>query len=170
MIELLTWPIGAADLRALAALLADAVNDGASLSFLPPLGKDEAARYWEHTLKNAHPRSAVLVARDAEGIAGTVQLQTLWAPNQVHRAQLVKLIVHPRTRRKGVARALIRELELRAAHTGFTMLTLEARRGDPVEGLYQSAGWTPTGVIPLDCIEPDGSKSDTIVYYKFLTP
>jgi len=170
MIEVLRWPLDAPDRRALAELLADAVNSGASLSFLPPLGADEALRWWESTLASARPRSFVLVARDAEGIAGTVQLLTFWSPNQAHRGQLSKLIVHPRARRKGVARALIHALEQRAAHTGFSLLTLDVRRDDPAEQLYRSAGWTPAGVVPRDCLEPDGSQSDTVVFYKAIAP
>jgi ribosomal protein S18 acetylase RimI-like enzyme len=71
------------------------------------LQSDEAAAWWRKTLSAASPRAAILVARDEQGIAGTVQLQPSWAPNQPHRADVAKLIVHRRARGRGIARALM---------------------------------------------------------------
>ena len=68
----------------LAAVLLDAVESGASVSFMSDLTKDQATAWWRKTLA-ASAKAVVLVARDAEGIVGTVQLQPSWAPNQPHR-------------------------------------------------------------------------------------
>jgi acetyltransferase len=170
MIEALRQPVSEADLRGLAEVLVDGVDAGGSLSFLPPLGEDEALRYWRESIAAADPRAVVIVARDAEGIAGAVRLAPVWAPNQQDRAHLEKLVVHRRARRKGLARELVRGLEQHAAQAGFRMLTLEARRHDFAEQLYQSLGWIPCGIVPRDCLEPDGSRSDTVVYYRELAP
>src|SRR5687767_4571875 len=102
VIEQLTAPVGEDDLRALGELLADTVNDGAAVSFVAPLSVETASAWWKKTIETAHPRAVFLVARDAEGIAGSVQLHPAWAPNQPHRGDIAKLLVHRRTRRSGL--------------------------------------------------------------------
>src|SRR5438876_11284423 len=99
MIERLIRPVGASDLRALAQLLVDAVESGAAVSFLAPLTLEHAEDWWRRTM-SASPSAAIfLVARDAEGMVGTVQLHPAWAPHQLHPAEIVKLLVHRRRRR-----------------------------------------------------------------------
>lgn len=169
MIEKLTRPIRESDIRDLARLLVDAVESGASVSFLAPLSLARAEEWWRETLANGHPRAAFLVARDDQGIVGTVQFHPAWAPNQPHRAEVAKLIVHRRGRRKGIGRALMHALEARARSGGFTLLTLDAKRGEVAERLYRQMEWTYVGVIPGYALNADGSgPSDTVVFYKDL--
>src|SRR6476660_483580 len=111
VIEELTRPVRQADIVGLADVLVDAVESGASVSFLPPFGADQAERWWRETLATADARTAFVVARDEVGIAGTVQLHPAWAPNQPHRAEITKLLVHRRARRRGLARALMDYVE-----------------------------------------------------------
>src|SRR5437867_9029864 len=102
MIERLIPPVGDSDLRALGQLLVDAVESGAAVSFLAPLTLERAEEWWRRTLSSSHPTAVFLVARDSKGIVGTVQLHPAWAPNQPHRAEVVKLLVHRRSRRAGL--------------------------------------------------------------------
>ena len=74
MIERLTVPVGDSDLRALAALLVDAVESGAAASFLAPLTLERAEDWWRRTIPASGRGAICLVARDPAGIAGTVQL------------------------------------------------------------------------------------------------
>lgn len=110
----------------------------------------------------------MLVARDERGIAGSVSLHPAWPPNQPHRADITKLLVHRRARRHGIGRALMAKIEERARATGFTLLTLDTVRGDPGEQLYANAGWQRVGVIPDYALYPDGRPCDTVVFYKKL--
>ena len=163
--------VSAADdgvVKELAAVLVDAVDDNAGVSFMAGLQLDEATAWWRNVLTTSAPRSVVLVARDAEGIVGTVQLQPAWAPNQPHRADVGKLIVHRRARRRGVARALMQELERHARDHGFTLLLLDTCKGGAAEQLYASLGWTRVGVVPRFALNPDGSPCDTVFFYKEL--
>ena len=153
--------------RELADLLLDAIESGASVSFMPGLGAEEAARWWRNAL-TASPRTTALVARDDSGIVGTVQLQPAWAPNQPHRADVAKLIVHRRARGRGIAHALMRELEQRARDQGFTLLLLDTCKGSAAERLYASMGWTRVGEVPGFAFTPDGGLCDTVFYYKRL--
>src|SRR5262245_23144674 len=107
MIEALALPPGSDDLDQLAQLLVDAVDSGASVSFMNPFSVIEAREWWRRTLDQASPRSIVLVARDDRGIAGSVSLNPAWPPNQPHRADIAKLLVHRRARRQGIGRALM---------------------------------------------------------------
>jgi GNAT superfamily N-acetyltransferase len=152
----------------LAAALVDAVEDNAGISFMAGLRLDEAAAWWRKTLSSLSPRAVVLVARDEQGIAGTVQLQPAWAPNQPHRAEVAKLIVHRRARGRRIARALMQELEHQAREQRFTLLLLDTCRGSAAERLYMSLDWIRVGEVPHFALHPDGSPCDTVFFYKRL--
>src|SRR5881409_2392543 len=130
MIERLIRPVGDSDLRALAQLLVDAVESGAAVSFLAPLTLERAEDWWRRTLSASHSHAIYLVARDGEGVVGTVQLHPAWAPNQPHRAEIVKLLVHRRSRRTGLGIRLMRTIEDEARSAGFSLLTLDTKRGE----------------------------------------
>ncbi|MEA2342605.1 MAG: hypothetical protein QOF63_774 [Thermoanaerobaculia bacterium] len=163
MIEQLIVPISDADIEGLALLLLDATAAGASVGFLDSTTLEEATEWWRASIGKA---AIVLVARDEDGIAGTVQLRPASMPNQRHRADIAKLLVHRRARGKGLGRMLMEEIERRARSDGFTLLTLDTKRGDAAESLYRRAGWTEVGVIPGYALNPDGSLCDTVVFYK----
>lgn len=168
-IERWTPPVSEADLRSLAELLIDAVASGAAVSFVLPLSISDAAAWWRRTLSAWHPRAEFLIARDSTGIVGTVQLQPAWAPNQPHRAEVVKLIVHRRARGCGLGRRLMETIETAARERGFTLLTLDAKRGATAESLYRSMNWTHAGTIPGFAVDPDGhTPHDAVIYYKNL--
>lgn len=157
------------DIRALAELLVDTVDSGSAVSFLAPLPVETAEEWWRRTITTAPPRAIVLVARDGGRIVGTVQLQPSWAPNQPHRGDIAKLIVHRRARRTGLGSKLMQQIEADAASAGYRLLTLDTRRGDGAEQLYHKLGWTRVGVIPRYAVDPDGrTPHDTVIFYKEL--
>jgi GNAT superfamily N-acetyltransferase len=169
MIEQLALPVTDADLRALAELLVDAVESGAAVSFLAPLPLEHAEEWWRKTLSASGPRSVFLVARDAEGIVGSVQLHPAWAPNQPHRADVAKLLVHRRGRRAGLGTRLMQAVEDAARRAGFGLLTLDAKRGAEAERLYRRLGWVYVGTIPRFALDPDrAALHDDVIFYKEL--
>jgi GNAT superfamily N-acetyltransferase len=163
VIEQLILPASDADIEGLALLLLDATAAGASVGFLDDTTLDSAKEWWRASITNA---SIILVARDELGIAGTVQLRPASMPNQRHRADVAKLLVHRRARGKGLGTMLMQEIERRARVAGFTLLTLDTKRGDAAESLYRRSGWTEVGVIPGYALNPDGSLCDTVIFYK----
>jgi GNAT superfamily N-acetyltransferase len=167
-IERLIPPVSDPDLRALARLLIDAVESGAAVSFLPPLTLERAEDWWRRTISGADSKAIFLVARDTEGMAGTVQLHPAWAPNQPHRADIVKLLVHRRSQRAGLGTRLMQTIEDEAHRAGFGLLTLDAKRGGKAERLYRRLGWTHAGTIPRYALDPDGTPHDTVIFYKHL--
>jgi GNAT superfamily N-acetyltransferase len=152
----------------LAELLMDAVADNAGISFMSDLTAAAAAAWWRKLLTDAPPRTVVLIARDEQGIVGTVQLQPAWAPNQPHRGDIAKLIVHRRARGRGVARALMHAIDQQARVHHFTLLVLDTCKGGAAEQLYSSLGWTRVGEVPRFALNPDGSWCDTVLFYKEL--
>jgi GNAT superfamily N-acetyltransferase len=168
-IERLIPPVADSDLRALAQLLVDAVESGAAVSFLAPLTLERAEAWWRQAISASHSRSIFLVARDLDGIVGTVQLHPAWAPNQPHRAEIVKLLVHRRGRRTGLGTQLMQTIEDAARRAGFTLLTLDAKRGEAAERLYRHIGWIAAGTIPDYALDPDGTPHDAVIFYKELT-
>ena len=170
-VERLVPPVSAVDLRGLAELLIDAVESGAAVSFLAPLTLVGAEGFWRRTLAASGTGAIVLVARDAEGIVGTVQLHPAWAPNQPHRAEIVKLLVHRRSRRTGLGAELMHAVEVAARRGGFRLLTLDAKRGGAAEALYRHLGWVHAGTIPRYALDPDGiTPHDAVLFYKELSP
>ena len=167
-IERLTLPVSDADLRGLAELLVDAVSAGAAVSFLPPLSVEQAEDWWRRTTETAAPSTVFLVARDAVGIVGTVQLIPSWAPNQPHRGDIAKLVVHHRSRRTGLGSQLMQAIEDEARQAGLTLITLDTKQGDGAEQLYRRCGWIEVGVIPRYALNPDGTMHATVVFYKDL--
>lgn len=174
-IERLSPPHADHDLRALAAVLADAVDSGAAVSFLQPLSIAQAEAWWRSTLASLHPKAVVIVARERGTgstpgeITATVQLQPAWAPNQPHRAEVCKMIVHRRAQRHGLGRLLMQAVENAAREQGFTLLTLDARAGGAAERLYRAIGWTFVGTIPDYAIDADGQgRHDTVIFYRKL--
>ena len=129
MIERLAPPVSEADLSELAKLLVDAVESGAAVSFLS-ITQQQALDWWRRLLGTPANGVVVLVARDEEGIAGSVQLHPSWAPNQPHRADVAKLIVHRRARGRGIGKTLMDALEREAIDAGYRLLVLDSKRGD----------------------------------------
>jgi ribosomal protein S18 acetylase RimI-like enzyme len=169
VIERLRQPVSEADLRALAELLVDAVESGAAVSFIS-VTQAEAEDWWRGQLANPARRSVHLVARDTEGIVGSVQVHPSWAPNQPHHADVAKLIVHRRARRRGLGKRLMAEAEREAAAAGYRLLVLDSKRGDAGDRLYRRLGWTVVGTIPHFALDTDGKTlHDTVVFYKELS-
>ena len=168
-IEQLRLPASDSDLRDLARLLADTVESGSAVSFLAPLTVEYSEGWWRKTLATSHAAAIFLVARDAEGIVGTVQLHPAWAPNQPHRAEIAKLLVHRRSRRAGLGTQLMQSIEDAARRAGFSLLTLDTKRGCAAEHLYRKLGWIFVGTIPRFAFDPDGTTPhDDVIFYKEL--
>ena len=156
---------------ALVALLKDAVDSGASVGFLPPLTEAEGEAYWRSVAETVREGSCVLLgARAADrSLVGTAQLLLATRPNGSHRAEVAKVIVHTKARRRGIGRALMLAIEERARRLGRTTLVLDTRRGDPSERLYESVGYTLAGVIPRYARSADGAVDPSAFYYRVLT-
>jgi len=138
------------ELAMLGEILHAAVHGGAGVSFFLPFSREDARRFWlEKVLPGVRAKTRrVLVARRGRLIVGTVQLDLVTTPNQRHRADVAKLLVHPEARGQGVARSLMVALEGLARTEGRTLLTLDTVTGSPAEILYRSLGYGTVGVIP----------------------
>ncbi len=162
----------AARVPALAELLIDCVDGGASVSFMRPMTTEKATRFWNGVAQDvARGARALLVAQDRDGrILGSVQLVLAVPENQPHRADVAKLLVHRGARRRGVARLLMRAAEHAAIEEGRTLLVLDTVTGSDAAQLYARAGWQRVGEIPNYALMPDGPPGPTTIYYKALAP
>jgi GNAT superfamily N-acetyltransferase len=158
-----------AQINELATVLTDCVEGGASVSFMHPLTHERAATFWRGVAQGvASGERALLVAEDAHGICGTVQLVLAQPENQPHRADLAKMLVHRRMRRLGLGAALMEAAETTARDCGKTLLVLDNVTGDIGERLYQRMGWQRVGVIPGYALLPRGGLAGTTVFYREL--
>jgi len=169
-IDALTPAAARAAEPALAALLEDAVDSGASLGFLPPLLPATAAAYWRTVVADVEAGSRVLLAaRGAEGtIVGSAQLELAMRENGRHRAEVAKVMVLRSARRHGIGRSLMLAAEDHARRLGRSTLVLDTRAGDPSERLYASVGWQRVGEIPRFAQSAGGTLHATAFYYKLL--
>jgi len=158
-----------AQIDGLADVLIDCVEGGASVSFMHPLSRDRAVAFWRRVAQGvAAGERALLVAEDARGLCGTVQLVLDQPENQPHRAELSKMLVHRRARRQGLGAALMRAAEAAARDCGKTLLVLDAVTGGDAARLYERLGWQRVGDIPDYALFPAGGFCSTTVYYRNL--
>ena len=158
-----------AQIDELAGVLIDCVEGGASVSFMHPLPRDRAVAFWRRVAQGvAAGERALLVAEDARGLCGTLQVVLDQPENQPHRADLSKMLVHRRARRQGLGAALMRAAEATARECGKTLLVLDAVTGGEAARLYERLGWVRVGDIPGYALLPRGGLCSTTVYYRNL--
>jgi len=155
---------------ALADVLIDCVEGGASVSFMWPLPRPKALAFWHGVLDSARCGARVLlVGEDSAGqVQGTVQVVLNMPDNQPHRGDISKLLVHRRARGFGLGAALMRAAENAAREAGRSLLVLDTVSGGDAERLYARLGWQRLGVIPGYALWPNGGLCDTTYFYKAL--
>jgi GNAT superfamily N-acetyltransferase len=159
-----------AQIAALAHLLIDCVEGGASVSFMSPLNIDRASAFWRHVADaTARGERALLVAEDSGDTIGTVQLILDLPENQPHRADVSKMLVHRRARRQGVGAAMLRAAEELARELGKSLLVLDTASAE-AERLYTRLGWVRVGAVPDYALLPGGGLCATTFYYRRLEP
>ena len=160
--------VSPADIDGLAQVLVDCVAGGASVSFMHPLALPRARAFWQRVADEvARGERALLVADDAAGIAGTVQLVLAQPENQPHRADLAKMLVHRRARQQGLGAALLAAAEQTARDCGKTLLVLDTASAE-AERLYARAGWRRCGTVPGYALLPHGGLCATTFFYREL--
>jgi GNAT superfamily N-acetyltransferase len=153
----------------LAEILADAVANGDSVSFLIPLSRDDAAAFFESLLPEIERGTRVLLAAfDGDDLVGTVQIAHAWQPNSRHRAEVVKLIVRADRRGGGIGRLLMERLEDEARADGKSLLLLDTVADSVADRLYAKLGWTRIGVIPRYAEDPHGELCAAAFFFKEL--
>lgn len=151
----------------LGEVLKDCVDGGASVSFMADLTLDQATAFWTGVAEaQAKDGRAVLVAEDDDGVFGVVEVIPAGTPNQPHRGDIAKMLVHRRGRRRGAAQALLAAAEAAGRDLGLTLLVLDTVTGGDAERLYGRLGWVRVGEIPGYALMPDGSPSGTTIFYK----
>jgi ribosomal protein S18 acetylase RimI-like enzyme len=157
------------ELDRLAAILADGVANGDSVSFLDGLTHADARSFFESLVPELERGTRVLLAAyDGDDLVGCVQLVHAWPPNSQHRADVAKLIVDRSARGRGVGRALMERLEEEARTDGKSLLILDTVAGSVADGLYERLGWTRLGVVPNYAQNPGGVLCDAAFFYKHL--
>lgn len=153
----------------LTALLCDCVEGGASVGFMQPLSPAQAQAFWHKVNRGLVAQErALLVATDEAGIVGTVQLVLDQPDNQTHRADLCKMLVHRRARRRGLGETLMTGAEQLARECDKQLLVLDTATGSDAQRMYARLGWTLVGDIPGYARWPEGGLCGTTIFYKHL--
>lgn len=166
-VEELDAETAARQLPALAALLRDCVEGGASVNFVLPFTQSDAEAWWRAAVLPAlaSGERRLLVAREGEALIGSVQLAPAWQPNQRHRADVTKLLVDPAARRRGTGRALMLRIEEIAREAGRWLLTLDTAEGSAAHRLYESLGWQLLGVVPDYATAPGHARLEGAAFF-----
>jgi GNAT superfamily N-acetyltransferase len=160
-----------AALPQLAAILVDAVANGASVNFLAGFSQAEGEAFWRGQIEGiASGGRILLVAEQAGELVGTVVLTLAPQPNGPHRAEIGKMLVHSSARRRGLGSRLLIAAEQVAREQGRTLLHLDTQTGSAGEALYRAHGWTLMGVMPGHSMTPDGTISSASFFYKQVAP
>jgi GNAT superfamily N-acetyltransferase len=155
-------------LKELAEVLVDCVEGGASVSFMLPLPLEKAVAFWRGVADGVERGARVLlIAEDEAGIVGTVQLILEQPENQPHRADIAKMLVHHRARRRGIGAALMGAAEECAKAAGKSLLVLDTA-SDEAARIYERLGWRLVGAVPDYALWPQGGLCATRYYYRRL--
>jgi GNAT superfamily N-acetyltransferase len=168
-ISVLEAPVADGALHELASVLVDCVAGGASVNFMAPFSHHDGLRFFHKVAASVDAGDTVLLAAKLDGrIVGTVQLGLDTPPNQTHRADVKKMLVHRSARRSGVGAALMAAVEDAARRRGRWLLVLDTVPGENGYRLYKRAGWTESGIIPDYAMFPDGRLCDSAFFWKRL--
>jgi len=166
-IRRLTAPEARQHLAALAEVLVDCVEGGASVSFMAPFPKADAESFFEKVVEGVERGNRILLGAFIDSqLVGTVQILIATPPNQPHRADIAKLLVRRSARGQGVGARLMEHAQEASRLAGKTLLVLDTATGDSAERLYTRLGWNRVGVIPKYALYPDGTFCDTTFFWK----
>jgi GNAT superfamily N-acetyltransferase len=171
-IRALTPPEVAERVPALAAVLMDCVEGGASVSFMAPLTRERAEAFWRGVADGVAAGDRILIVAEERATGetvGTVQVVFAWPENQPHRADVAKMLVRRSARRHGLGERLVRAAEEGARAAGKTLLVLDTVTGSDAERLYARCGWVRVGVVPDYALWPDGRPCATTFFYRDLS-
>jgi GNAT superfamily N-acetyltransferase len=165
----LAAPVADAALAELAEVLVDCVEGGASVNFMSPYSHDEALVFFRKVANSVAAGDIVLLAARCDGkIVGTVQLGLDTPPNQRHRADIKKMLVHRSARGRGIGAALMAAVEAEARARGRWLVVLDTVPGENGHRLYLRAGFQQSGIVPDYAMFPDGRLCDTAIMWKRL--
>jgi GNAT superfamily N-acetyltransferase len=168
-IAVLPTPVAEAALAELADVLVDCVEGGASVNFMSPYTHQQALGFFGEVAASVAAGDTILLAAKLDGrIVGTVQLGLETPPNQPHRADIKKMLVHRSARGRGIGAALMAQVEDEARRCGRWLLVLDTVPGENGHRLYKRAGWTESGIVPDYAMFPDGRLCDTVIMWKRL--
>lgn len=168
-IRLLNADEAEAAIPALSALLADSIEDNASMGFMAPYDAGAVDAFWRQVAAGVAAGAVILAVAEEEGeIVGTVQAGLAQKPNQLHRGDVMKLIVLRAFRGRGISRLLMEALEGECRRRNRWLLVLDTATGSAAEAIYPRFGWNRVGVVPDYALYPEGGYCDTTFFYKRL--
>lgn len=169
LIETLDADAAREALPELSEILRDCVANGASVGFMAWNTPDDFARFWRGVAEDVAAGQVLLfAARAGDRLVGTAQLHLVGKPNQPHRAEIAKVLVHSTARRQGIGEALMLAAEAAARRAGRDLLVLDTDEAGAARRLYNRLGWTELGTIPRYALMPDGRDCGSTFFYKSL--
>ena len=156
---------------ALGAVLKACVDGGASVSFMAPMPIEAARAFYDEIAQDVARGASILIVARLDGeIVGTVQARPAPQPNQPHRFDIAKMLVHPPARGRGGGAAMLARAEAEALARGRWLGILDTVTDAEGYRLYTRCGWTLVGAVPDYALWPHGGLCPTSFFYKRLEP
>lgn len=142
------------------------VHAGASVNFILPFPPGEARAFWTGKVARAMEggRRRLWIAAEDDRVAGCVMLDWDTPPNQAHRAEVTKLLVHPDFRGRGLSHRLMAVLIGAAREMGKGLVTLDTTTGSIAEAVYARSGFVVAGSIPGFARHPSEERLEPTTY------
>src|SRR3954454_24258843 len=132
----------AAHIDDLVEVIRDSVANGSSVNFLADVTPEQLREFWWSSIAEQRVGSRLLFVAECDGrVVATTMLLLAPQPNQAHRAEIAKMLVHSSYRRLGIARQLLQMAESAALEVGRTLLMLDTEKDSAGEALYVATGW-----------------------------
>lgn len=166
MINAATLPVYRSEL---AELLLNAVTSDAADGERQRLSQEQAESYF-HSLRAGLAKGdrKLWIARDEQGVTGSVQLEVCLKPEGRNRAEIQQLLVHDRARRLGTGKKLMAALEQEAMTLQRGLLYLDTPAGGAAEAFYRAQGYRCLGELPDFSCTSEGYSHSAVIYYKRL--
>ena len=150
---------GPGTVAALTALWIDVTRAGGAVGFTPDSTEDEIAAAAHDVVDEVRAGHQELLTA-GEPLAGVVFLRPGVGPRVAHRADVLRLMVHPARQGEGLGRALLDAAVARGRELGLEQLLLSARGGTALPAFYTRLGWTEVGVFPAALDLGPGDRRD----------
>jgi GNAT superfamily N-acetyltransferase len=141
--------VGPATATSLGTLWTAVTRAGGAVGFAPDAPEEDIRAAAEQAIEDVRAGREQMFVLDGEGeLVGAVFLRRGPKATVRHRADVVRLMVHPDLQGRGWGKALLDAVVAHATAIGLEQLLLSARGGTSLPEFYVKQGWRQVGLFP----------------------
>jgi acetyltransferase len=141
--------VGPETVTALGTLWTAVTRAGGAVGFVADAPEEDIRASAEEAVEEVRAGREQLIALGSDGdLLGTAFLRRGARATVRHRADVVRLMVHPDLQGRGWGKALLDAVVAHATAIGLEQLLLSARGGTTLPEFYAEQGWAQVGLFP----------------------